>query len=64
MEITNQTIAVTVHECKQVGMDEWRDLKTTKTFSESNTLSDILTWARTIDKQATIQTIKFSDFVK
>jgi hypothetical protein len=56
--------AVTVTFCVQIGMETWRDVNTTKVFEETATLKEIIDWAKTIDKSASISVLKFGDIAE
>lgn len=42
--------AVTIIYTKQVGMDEWKDIRLTKVFEDSATLLEIKEWIHSIYK--------------
>lgn len=55
--------AATILTTQQIGIETCKDIRTTKVFDETNTFDDVLRWAVTIDKSATISTIELSDIV-
>ena len=57
-------IVATVSNCVQVGMDNFRDVNTSRVFDENRTIKDILQWASTeTGKPVTcIGMIQFSDY--
>ena len=57
-------IVATVSNCVQVGMDNFRDINTSRVFDENRTVRDILQWASTeTGKPVTsIGMIQFSDY--
>ena len=56
--------AATVLTTQQIGIETWKDIRTTKVFTGDKTFDDVLEWAKTIDKSATISTIELSDIVE
>jgi len=45
----------------QVGMDEWRDIRTTKVFENTTTINDILIWANTPKGSHTLASLIISN---
>lgn len=56
-------IAITVTQCRQIGIDTWKDLHTTKVFDEGATIKEINEWIQTIDKTWTIANATVSSYV-
>jgi|JI6StandDraft_1071083.scaffolds.fasta_scaffold584535_2 hypothetical protein len=57
-------VAATILTTKQIGIDTWRDISTTKVFDISASIKDILDWANSIEKGFTISTIKITEVVE
>lgn len=53
-------IAVTVTTCKQIGIETWRDINTTKVFNQNSTLKEIDDWVKSIDKSTDVTTALMS----
>jgi len=57
-------IAVTVTDCIQVGIDQWRDVNKTKIFDSSESVDHMITWAQTISKGHDFFSLKMSAVVE
>lgn len=57
-------IIVTVTDCVQVGLNEFRDKSVSRAFEENRTISDILSWARVTLGRDNVEftDLKFSEF--
>jgi len=57
-------IVVTVSDCVQVGIDEFRDKRVSRVFEENRSIADILSWARaTLGREAVgICDVVFSEY--
>lgn len=57
-------IVVTVTDCKQVGMNAYRDIHTSRIFEPHRTIDDMLSWARaTLGKDSiSICDLQLSEF--
>jgi len=57
-------IIVTVTDCVQVGLNEFRDKSVSRAFEENRTISDILSWARATLGRDNVEftDLKFSEF--
>jgi hypothetical protein len=56
-------VAATIVHCKQVGMDTWRDIKKTKVFDSSQSIDDMIAWAKRENPANTFHDIEFSEAV-
>lgn len=56
--------AITVLTTKQIGIETWKDISTTKVFDSSATLQEIINWIKTIDKGANLSSCKISEVVE
>lgn len=54
-------VAATITHWYQCSPDDFTNVKKTKVFTQSNTIEDIINWAKTIDKSITFAAISFSD---
>jgi hypothetical protein len=54
-------IAASITTCDQIGIETWRDKETTKIFSGTNSISDIMNWAKTIDKSISFSSLRLSE---
>ena len=57
-------IAATVTTCVQVGMEQWRDFKTTAVFDSSASFDDVLAWAAKHSKNPCWSEIAISEVVQ
>jgi hypothetical protein len=54
-------IGVTVSTCRETGPDDFAILHITKIFDSSQSIDEMLDWARMIDKAADFHSLKFSE---
>jgi hypothetical protein len=57
-----EKIVVTVSQPVQIGMDEWKQKRTSKTFSIDDSIADMLIWAQNLGfKNPEISDLQFSE---
>lgn len=54
-------IGATISKVFQVSQEQYRDVSYTKVFTEAASIKEIIDWAKTVDKNATFHSIKFSE---
>lgn len=54
-------IAVTVSVFMQVSQEQYRDVPITKVFDSSQSIDEMLEWAKTIDERVDFHSLTFSE---
>ena len=57
-------IAVTISNCVQVGIDQWRDVNRTKIFDSADSVDSMIRWAQTINPVHDFDSLKMSVVIK
>lgn len=63
MTIDHSKVTVTIEECVQIGPDDFRMKRYSRTFSTNRPLKDMISWAENMGiKGATINSLTFHDY--
>lgn len=54
-------IIVTVLTTKQIGFETFKDIPVSRLFHDRSTIDQIITWVKTVNKDANISTITFGE---
>lgn len=54
-------IAVMIGNCKQVSQGDYRDVDITKVFDSSDSIDDMLEWAKSVDRNADFHSLRMSE---
>ncbi len=57
-------IIATITDCVQTGMDEYKDVRTSKEFTEESTIGEIDRWAKSKKSSFALCTLSFLESIK